>query len=134
MGRQATGPAATVPAMPNSPGEEPIRDALDDIPWTDALAALVGAADAVEGTGLLLVCPSCGQPPALLLGPTQAFCGTDPGCGVIVWNPSEARPGDPPDLIIDLNHDGATREGARGAPPGVPMDPNGAPGEGVRGG
>lgn len=32
-------------------------------------------------------CPDCGAPPALLVGPQQAFCATD-GCPVLAWNPA----------------------------------------------
>lgn len=38
-------------------------------------------------TGACPDCPECGHPPRIVVGPTQAFCGTDT-CPVLAWNPS----------------------------------------------
>lgn len=36
-----------------------------------------------------LKCPGCGEPPRWLMdNGRQAFCGTDPGCPIIMWDPT----------------------------------------------
>jgi len=34
-----------------------------------------------------LACPGCGNPPVMLVGENQAFCGTD-GCPWFTWDPA----------------------------------------------
>lgn len=48
-------------------------------------------------------CPYCGNPPRLIIGPTQALCGAD-DCVCFMWNPSQtpaANLADPGEIDIE---------------------------------
>ena len=63
------------------------------------------APDAETGSPM---CPFCQQPPAILISPRQAVCGTDE-CPCFMWNPSlsvaENRRGSG---VVDMSEEGFT--------------------------
>ncbi len=46
-----------------------------------------------------LTCPYCHEPPQIIIGPTQAVCGT-PGCKVLMWNPTTGYDPDDPERNV----------------------------------
>lgn len=42
----------------------------------------------MSGQPIGLNCPGCGEPPELLIGDRQAFCGND-DCRLLMWDPAK---------------------------------------------